>query len=114
MKTRTGQLEFIRMNLNALSYCAWQGFLGKGRGLVYVPVDECNEVTQMVPFYFLPEGEAARIIHKWPKHRESLMVAEYDPKTEVVVRFVRSKGERIDVDCYRLKLWPAPPMAEEP
>ena len=114
MKTRTEQIEFIRMNVNALSYCAWQGFLDKGRGLIYVPVDECNEVTQMVPFYFLPEGKAVRIVKEWRKNRESRMVAEYDPKTELVVRFVRSKGNRIDVDCYRFQTRPAPPMAMEP
>ena len=50
------------MNVNALSYCAWQGYQAKGRGVVYVPVDEHNEATQMVPFYFLPEGEAALML----------------------------------------------------
>lgn len=114
MKTRTEQIEFIRLNFNAISYCAWQGFLDKGRGLVHVPVDEHNEVTQMVPFYFLPEGEADRIFKKWRQNRESRMVAEYDPKTEAVVLFVGSKGKRIDFDCYRFKSWPVPPMAEEP
>lgn len=114
MKTRNEQLEFIRMNVNALSYCAWQGYQAKGRGVVYVPVDEHNEATQMVPFYFLPEGEAALMVKGWRKSRESRMVPEYDPKTEAVVLFVRSKGERIDVDCYRFRPRPSPPMAEEP
>ena len=114
MKTRTEQLEFIRLNLTALSYCAWQGYQAKGRGVVYVFVDDHNEATQMVPFDFLPDGEAAKMIKDWHRNRESRLVAEYDPTTEAVVLFVRSKGERIDVDCYRFKPRPSPPMAEDP
>lgn len=115
MKTRTEQLEFIQLNVNALSYCAWQGFQTHGRGVVCVPVDEHNEATQMVPFDFLPEREAAKIVTDWHQNRESRLVAEYDPKTEVVVLFAHSgTGERFNVDCYRFQPRPAPPMAEEP
>ena len=114
MKTRTEQLEFIRMNVNALSYCAWQGFLNKGRGVICVPLDEHNEATQMVPFGFLSEGEVALMVKGWRNNRESRMVPDYDPNTEAIVLFVRSKGKRIDVDCYRFLPRPAPPMAQEP
>ena len=34
MKTREEHLNFITLNLNALSYCAWQGYRTKGRGAV--------------------------------------------------------------------------------
>ncbi len=118
MKTRTEQLDFIKLNLNALAYCAWQGYQAKGRGVVCVLVDEHNEATRMVPFDFLPEGDAAKMVRDWRRNRESKLVAEYDPTTEVVVMFGRtaSKGaeDRFDVDCYRFKSHPAPPMAEEP
>jgi len=117
MKTRTEQLDFIRLNLNALAYCAWQGYQAKGRGAVCVLVDEHNEATRMVPFDFLPDGEAAKMIPDWRKNRESKLVAEYDPEKEVVVMFghtVNRQTDRFDVDCYRFRPNPAPPMAEEP
>ena len=114
MKTRTEQLEFIRMNVNALSYCAWEGFLDKGRGVVCVHVDEHNKSTQRVLVYFLSEGEVVLMAKGWRKNHETRMVPDYDPKTEAVVLFVRSKGKRINVDCYRFQPRPAPPMAVEP
>jgi len=115
MKTRPEQLDFIRLNLNALSYCAWQGYQAKGRGVVCVLVDDHNEATRMVPFDFLPDADAAKMVRDWRQNRESTLVAEYDPTTEVVVMFGHTaQGDRFDVDCYRFKSYPAPPMAEEP
>ena len=117
MKTRAEQLDFIKLNLNTLAYCAWHGYQAKGRGVVCVLVDEHNEATRMVPFDFLPEGDAAKMVKDWKQNRESKLVAEYDPTKEVVVMFGHSKAglaARFDVDCYRFRSHPAPPMAEEP
>lgn len=117
MKTRAEQLDFIRLNLTALAFCAWQGYQARGRGAVCVLVDEHNEATRMVPFQFLPDAEAAKLLPDWRKNRESQLVAEYDPTKEVVVLFGHSKEgleDRFDVDSYRFKSNPAPPMAEEP
>jgi hypothetical protein len=117
MRTRAEQLDFIRLNLNALAFCAWQGYQANGRGVVCVLVDEHNENTQLVPFDFLPDGEAAEMVKDWRQNRESQLVAEYDPTTEVVVMFGHTKEGREDyfnVDCYRFRSRPAPPMAEEP
>ena len=114
MKTRTGQLQFIRMNANAISYCAWQGFLDEGRGVVCVHGDEHSQATQRVLVYFISEREAVLMLKGWRKNHETRMVPDYDPKTEAVVLFLKSKGKRIDVDCYRVQPRPAPPMAQEP
>ena len=114
MRTRTEQLDFIRLNLNALAYCAWQGFQAKGRGLVCVLCDDHNEATRTVPFDFLPASEAEKLIPDWTEAKEARLVAEYDPKLEVVVLFVQSGKDRSDVDAYRFQPRPAPPEAEEP
>ena len=118
MKTREEHLNFITLNLNALSYCAWQGYRTKGRGAVCVLVDEHNETTRMVPFDFLPDAEAAKMIPDWHQSRESKLVAEYDPTAEVVVLFGRTANrgveDRFDMDCYRFRPRPAPTMAVEP
>ena len=114
MRTRTEQLDFIRLNLNALAYCAWQGFQAKGRGLVCVLCDDHNEATRTVPFDFLPASEAEKLIPDWTEAKEARLVAEYDPTLEVVVLFVQSGKDRSDVDAYRFQPRPAPPEAEEP
>ncbi|MGB8353263.1 MAG: hypothetical protein WCD79_05195 [Chthoniobacteraceae bacterium] len=40
-------------------------------------------------------------------------IGEYDPQIEVIIGFVRSKGNKLNFDCYWLKSNPAPPVAAE-
>lgn len=62
------------MNINAISLCAWQGFLKKGRGVVFVLVDKYNQATEKVPFYFLPEAKKL-MVKDLHKHRASHLPA---------------------------------------
>ena len=41
------------------------------------------------------------------------MVTIYEPEKEVVICFVRSKGGKTDVDCYKVITRPSPPQAAE-
>ena len=41
------------------------------------------------------------------------MVTIYEPEKEVVICFVRSEGEKTDVDSYKVITRPAPPQAAE-
>ena len=113
MKTREEHIQFIRLNLTALVACAWTGFVAKGRGLVCVLSDQHDESTRMVPFDFMPEKEASKLIKPWYGTKEARMVTGYDPQIEVIIGFVRSHGNKLTFDCYRLKSNPAPPDAAE-
>ena len=114
MKTRDTQIDFIRLNGVRIAACAWNGFKGKGRGLVCVLCDLENEVLQQVPFDFMPEIDASKVIRPWYSTKESRMVARYDPDKEVVICFVRrATVDRTDFDCYKIVTLPAPPMAAE-
>ena len=113
MKTREDHLQFIKLNMTAVAACAWTGFKAKGRGIVCVFCDQHNEGTQTVPFDWTPEQNVSQIIKPWYGTKESRMVAEYAPETEVIVGFIRSKRNRLDFDCYRFKPNPTPPVAAE-
>ena len=114
MKTRDEQIEFVRLNGRRIAACAWQGCQDKGRGLVCVMSDLHNELLHQVPFDFLPEIETSKIIDPWYGTKESRMVSSYDPRTEVVIAFFRKAAEdRTDIDSYKIKTRPAPPVAEE-
>jgi hypothetical protein len=113
MKTRNEHLEFLRLNLVAVSACAWEGFQSKGRGAVCVMCDDHDEATGTVPFAFMPVVDAAKVLRPWEKSREEQMIANYDPRKEVVTIFIRSSGNRNDLDSYRFSPNPAPPIAEE-
>lgn len=42
------------------------------------------------------------------------MVSSYDPRTEVVIAFFRKTADdRTDIDSYKIKTRPAPPVADE-
>ena len=73
-----------------------------------------HELLHQVPFQFLPEIEISKVIDPWYGSKESRMVASYDPRTDVVLAFFRKAADdRTDIDSYKIKTRPAPPMAEE-
>jgi hypothetical protein len=114
LKTRGSQIQFIRLNGVRIAACAWNGYREKGRGLVCVLSDLENEVLQQVPFDFMPERDASKVMKPWYGTKESRMVAGYDPEKEVVICFVRTAdGDRTDFDCYKILTNPAPPQAAE-
>ena len=114
MKTRDSQIQFIRLNGVRIATCAWNGHKEKGRGLVCVLSDLENEVLKQVPFDFMPEADASKVIKPWYGTKESRMVAGYDPEKEVVVCFVRQADrDRAGFDCYNIVTNPAPPLAAE-
>ena len=94
--------------------CAWNGFQNKGRGLVCVLSDLENELQRTVPFDFMPATDAANLFKPWAGSREKGMVEIYDPKSEVVICFVRKgEGDITDIDCYKIRTTPTPPDAAE-
>ena len=102
------------MNGVRIAACAWGGYKTKGRGLVCVLSDLENEVLQTVPFDFMPEVDASKLIKPWYGSDEARLVSGYDPQKEVVVCFVRqATGDRTDLDCYKVQTKPAPPDADE-
>lgn len=114
MKTRDEQIEFMRNNGVRVAACGWNGIQTKGRGMVCVLSDLHNELLQQVPFDFMPEADAARLLASWTESSEAKMVADYTPETEIVICFVR-KGddEQTEIDAYRIQTRPAPPAAAE-
>jgi hypothetical protein len=113
MNTRDGQIEFIRLNGSRIAACAWEGYRDKGRGLVCVMSDLHHELLHQVPCQFLPEIETSKVIDPWYGTKESRMVASYDPRTEVVIAFFRKATDGTDIDSYKIKTRPTPPMADE-
>ena len=111
MKTRDEQIDFIRLNGVRMASCAWNGFTAKGRGMVCVLSDHHNELLGQVPFDFMPAVDAAKLISEWEGSREKQMVTIYEPEKEVVICFVRSEGEKTDVDSYKIQTRPAPSQA---
>jgi hypothetical protein len=90
------------------------GYRNKGRGLVCVMVDFHNCLLHQVPFDFLPDLDTSKVIDPWYGTKESRMVSGYDPQTEVVVAFFwRGADNRTDIDSYKVKTRPAPPLADE-
>ena len=114
MKTRDEQVEFMRINGVRVAACGWSGYQTKGRGMVCVLSDLHNEVLRQVPFDFMPEADAAGLFKPWIGSREQRMVAGYDPATEIVICFVwKGNDEQSEIDAYRIKTRPAPPLAAE-
>jgi hypothetical protein len=114
MNTRDEQIEFIRTNGRRIAACAWNGYQHKGRGLVCVMSDLHNELLHQVPFDFLPEIDTSKVIDPWYGTKESRMVSGYDPQTEVVIAFFRKGADNgTDIDSYKVKTSPAPPLADE-
>ena len=114
MKTRDSQLKFIRMNGVRIAACAWNGYKAKGRGLVCVLSDLENELLKQVPFDFMPEVDASKLIKPWYGSKEARLVSGYDAQKEVIVCFIRkADGNRTDLDCYKIQTKPAPPDADE-
>ena len=114
MDTRDSQIEFLRINGVAIAACAWNGYRAKGRGMVCVLSDLENEVLQHVPFDFMPEIDASRLIKPWYGGKEARMVSGYDPQKEVVICFIRrAQEDNSDIDSYKLVTRPAPPDAAE-
>jgi hypothetical protein len=63
---------------------------------------------------FMPEVDASKIFKRWYGTKESRMVAGYDPETEVVICFIRkADDDKTDIDAYKIKTRPAPPLAAE-
>jgi len=62
VKTRDSQIQFIHFNGVRIAACAWNGHREKGRGLVCVLSDLENKVLQQVPFDFMPESDASKLI----------------------------------------------------
>ena len=97
-----------------IAACAWDGYRIQGRGLICVLSDLHNEVLQQVPFDFMPEADASKLINQWYGSKEARMVAGYEPRKEVVICFVRKAAEnQTDIDCYKIQTRPAPPDAAE-
>ena len=114
MKTRDSQIDFIRINGPLISACAWRGYREKGRGMICVLSDLHNELLEQVPFDFMPESDASKLIKTWYGTKEARMVSSYEPETEVVICFVRQRDpETTDVDAYKIKTRPTPPVAAE-
>ena len=113
MKTREEQIDFIRLNGVRIASCAWNGFTAKGRGMVCVLSDFNNELLGQIPSDFMPAVDAAKIISEWEGSREKQMVKIYEPEKEVVICFVRSEGQKTDVDSYKVITRPPPPAAAE-
>jgi hypothetical protein len=114
LKTRNSQIQFIRLNGAGIAACPWNGYKEKGRGMICVLSDLENELLQQVPFDFMPESDAAKVMKPWYGTKESRMVAGYDPEREVVICFVRGAGgDRTDFDCYKIITKPTPPLASE-
>lgn len=113
MKTRGEHIEFIRLNLVAISSCAWHGYETAGRGLVCVLCDERNEMMGTVPFDYMKASDAQSFFSPWRGSKEERMVCGYDPSLEVVVAFVASAGPGVNFDSYRFRTIPAPPLAAE-
>ena len=70
MKTRDGQIEFIRLNGVRIAACAWNGFRDKGRGMICVLSDLENESLRVCPFDFIPATDAAKLLKPWIGSRE--------------------------------------------
>jgi hypothetical protein len=69
-----------------------------------------NELLHQVDF--LPEIETPNVIDPWYGTKVSRMV--YDPKTEVIVAFFRrGADDGTDIDSYKVKTRPAPPLADD-
>ena len=114
MMTRDSQIEFLRINGVAIAACAWNGYKANGRGMVCVLSDLENEVLQQVPFDFMPEIDASKLIKPWYGCKEARMVSGYDPQKEVVICFVRNaKEDKTNIDAYKIITRPAPPDAAE-
>ena len=78
MKPRDSQIQFIRLNGVRIAACAWNGHKEKGRGLVCVLSDLENEVLKQVPFDFMPEADASKVIKPWYGTKESRIIAGYN------------------------------------
>lgn len=114
MKTRDEQIEFMRINGVRVAACGWNGYEAKGRGMVCVLSELLNEVLCQVPFDFMPAADAARLFTSWSDSKEAKMVADYTPKTEIVICFLRKGNDnQSEIDAYRIQTRPAPPAAAE-
>ena len=109
MKTRAEHIAFVRLNGPQISARAWQGYRETGRGMICVVCEEYNEMIGTVPYEFLPEGEATKLVESWEGSREQRLVAEYDPDLEVIICFLSQEhGDRTKVDTYRIRPRPSP------
>ena len=73
-----------------------------------------NELLHQVPFDFMPENDASKLFKPWNGTKESKMLADYDPNTEVVICFLRKGGDdKTEIDSYKLITNPKPPLAAE-
>ncbi len=63
MKTRESQINFIKLNGVRLASCGWDGYKDKGRGLICVLSDLENELLHQVPFDFMPEIDASKLMN---------------------------------------------------
>ena len=114
MKTRDSQIEFIRINGPRIAACAWNGYKEKGRGMICVLSDLENEMLGQVPFDFMPEIDASKLVERWYGSKEARMVSSYDQEKEVVVCFIRKGAEDgTQVDWYKIQTRPSPPAAAE-
>ena len=114
MKTRDAQIEFMRMNGVRVAACAWNGFQEKGRGAVCVLSELENEVQRTVPFDFMPQEDAPKLLKPWVGSREWKMVQSYDAEVEIVVFFLwKGEADKTMIDSYKIRTSPAPPAAAE-
>ena len=114
MNTTESENEFIRLKGVAIAACAWNGYKEDGRGFIHVLGDVETEFLDVVPFEFVPEFDATKVINPWYGSKTARMVAGYNPKKEVVICFVRrDQGKVTNVHAYKIKTTPAPPDAVE-
>jgi len=114
MKPTDNENEFIKSNEVAIAACAWSGYKTDGRGMVYVSGDVENEFLNLVPFNFVPEIDATKVLNPWYGSKTARLVAGYNPKKEVVVCFVRrGEGDATTVHGYKIKTQLAPPDATQ-
>ena len=109
MNTTEKENEFIRLKGVAIAACSWNGYKVDGRGFIRVTGDVENEFLDLVPFHFVPEFDATKVMHPWYGSKTARMVAGYNPKKEVVLVFVRrAEEDTTTVHAYKIVTSPAP------
>jgi hypothetical protein len=108
-RTAGDQKAWMEANLTLLSEAARDAYARRGRGaFVY---DEAQLAARAadpmnLPGLYVPDAEAYTRIGGWPSVHEARWVSEYNPKTHMVLIFVRADR---GVSSYRVELAPEPP-----
>jgi hypothetical protein len=103
LRTRDGQLGFIRANLRELSECASEGFERYGKGAILVDVESHDTGKAMVSYDFMPKHDLSNVITDLEGSHEGRLVRDYDPAGELVVVFAWWEGKtEMKLDSYRI------------